>query len=587
MVAIASCGQARRSPEADRDRANAATKSVNTIKRLRFDPDALRALAGDKVFARAEAYFRTGQVEILAIEPDRVLAQVAGTEDYSTVLTGAGAKIGGTCSCPAFDNWGFCKHMAAVALAANEAGTDEMAEGGGALARIRDHLKTKDIDALVEMIVMLAERDSALFRRLDMAAVPLDADDKTIEIRLRKALDSATRTRGFVEYSRASGWAADVEAALDAIGDLVPGKHAVLAIELAEHAITRIEKAIEEIDDSDGHCGALLTHAQEIHLAACRGAMPEPISLAGDLFVREMEGDYDTFIDAAAHYADVLGEEGLAEYRRLAIAAWEELPPQAGGNRKRYEYSLGYHRLASILDFFAARDSDVEARIAIRAKDLSSPWNYLQLAEFCLAQNREEEALHYAEEGLWIFEDAPPDERLVFFAVDLMLEAGRKADATLQLWRAFERAPTMESYRRLRKLERKTAPSRAITFLKKQMMKGSPTPWHSPCDLLVHILMEEKMFDAAWAAVHEYGAAGGMQEFLAKACEATHPHEALKVYAKCVEDLVNRGGNPAYEEACGLIARMSKLRSASEQAVYVADIKTRFRRKRNFMKLIA
>ncbi len=559
---------------------------MKMAKRPRFDPDALRAFAGDKVFARGEAYFRAGLVNILAIEQDRVLAEVEGTEDYRTVLTGDGAKIGGECSCPAFDNWGFCKHMAATALAANEGGTEEMAESGGKMERIRDHLKAKGVDTLVEMIVALAECDPALFRRLDMAAIPLDADERTIETRFCKAFDSAVRTRGFVDYSGAPGWAVDVATALDAIADLVPGRHAGVARGLAEHAIARIEKAIEEIDDSDGHCGALLNHAQEIHLAACRAAMPDPVTLARNLFARELKGEYDTFYNAVARYTDVLGEDGLVEYCRLATAAWAELPPRTGGGKRRYEYSSNYNRLASILDFFAARDGDVEARIALRAKDLSSPWNYLQLAEFCLAQDRQEEALKYAEEGLWVFEDARPDARLVFFTVELMLKIGRKADASKHLWQAFERAPSMECYRRLRKLERKVAAKRAIIFLKKQITKDSSASWHSPVDLLIHILMEEKMFDVAWKVLHEHGASSGLKESLAGVSEATHPREALTVYAERVEELIKAGGNPGYKDACRLVARMGKLRGASSQAAYVADLKTRFRRKQNFMKLI-
>jgi len=66
--------------------------------RPRFDVEALRDLAGEKVFARGEAYYRDGQVEILAMEPARVVAQVSGTEDYRTVLTGRGKRIGGECS---------------------------------------------------------------------------------------------------------------------------------------------------------------------------------------------------------------------------------------------------------------------------------------------------------------------------------------------------------------------------------------------------------------------------------------------------------------------------------------------------------
>jgi uncharacterized Zn finger protein len=55
----------------------------------RFDIAALRRLAGS-AFTRGEAYHRDGRVEILAIEPRRVLAQVAGTEDYRVNLLGKG-----------------------------------------------------------------------------------------------------------------------------------------------------------------------------------------------------------------------------------------------------------------------------------------------------------------------------------------------------------------------------------------------------------------------------------------------------------------------------------------------------------------
>src|SRR6266851_1467203 len=121
--------------------------------RARFDVTALRNLAGGKVFERGEDYHDDGQVEILSLEPERVLAEVAGTDDYRIVLTGRGKKIGGECSCPAFSDWGFCKHMVATALAANEVGDSGASPGTGALARIRTHLKAKGVDALVGMIV--------------------------------------------------------------------------------------------------------------------------------------------------------------------------------------------------------------------------------------------------------------------------------------------------------------------------------------------------------------------------------------------------------------------------------------------------
>jgi hypothetical protein len=122
-----------------------------------------------------------------------------------------------------------------------------------------------------------------------------------------------------------------------------------------------------------------------------------------------------------------MSEEGLAEFRRLAREAWDKLPARIGPRRGVDEYGFDDFGLMTILDFFAERDGDVDTRIALRAKNLSSPWAYLQLAEFCQAQGQEEEeALRRVEEGLWLVEDDRPDERLVSFAE----KEDRKTDAT-------------------------------------------------------------------------------------------------------------------------------------------------------------
>lgn len=550
--------------------------------RPRFDIDSLRALAGEKAFARGEAYYRGDQVRLLTIEPARVLAEVAGTEDYRTELKGRSKQIGGTCSCPAFEDWGFCKHMVATALAANAAGDDAGVQDTDILLRIRDHLKNKGIDALVEMIVDLAEHDPALFRRLDMAAAAVDADDKTLEKRLRRSIDDATRTGGFIEYRQAAGWAAHVDSVLDSVADLASGQRAALALGLAERAIDRIERAVENMDDSDGHCSALLHRARDIHLTAACAVRPDPVQLARQLFAREMQGEYEMFANAAEIYADALGKEGLAEYRRLAAEAWEKLPPLLARARGHPAHPDGYVRLRGILDFFAEHEGDLDARIALRAKDLSSAWRYLQLAEFCRAQGREEEALRHAEEGLWVFADDRLDERLVFLAADLLLKAGRRNDAEAHLWQAFERQPSLDLYGRLRKLGGDGARQRAVELLTARLAKKERGPWYNPADLLIHVLQQEKMFEVAWRVAREHGASTRVTEALAKASEAVHPREALEVYVKRVDQLAGTGGNAAYTEAVEFIARMATLRSAAGQAAYIAALKTRYGRKRNF-----
>lgn len=551
----------------------------------RFNVDALRDLAGDKVFARGQAYHRDGQVAIRTIEPRRILAHVAGTEDYRTEVIGRGEDIGGECSCPAFEDLGFCKHMVAVALAVNALGGDADAEGDGALSRIREHLRQQGVDALVEMILDLAERNPVLFRKLDMAAAAVRADDETLIARLGKAIDEVTRTGGYVHYREASDWAAEVDSALGSIADLVAAGRGALALELVERAIERIEQAIEEIDDSGGHCGALLHRCRDIHLAGARASGPEPVRLARDLFALEMGGEHDTFDGAAVLYAEVLREPGLAEYRRLAAEAWAKLPPRSGRPCAGEAAAGDYFRLANILDFFAEREGDVDARIALRAKDLSTSWKYLQLAEFCLSAGCEDKALRYAEEGLWIFEDDLPDKRLVCFTAGLLSKANRHEQAEALLQRTFEKAPSLDLYARIRNLGSR-ARDRAIEFLQARLTRDAPSRWHHPADLLIRVLTQEAAFELGWAVVRSHGASIGVKEALARASEEAHPREAIEAYAERVDQLVEGGGDPAYSEAAALIGRMAGLRSSAEHEAYILALKARFGRKRNFMKLL-
>ena len=61
----------------------------------------------------------------------------------------------------------------------------------------------------------------------------------------------------------------------------------------------------------------------------------------------------------------------------------------------------------------------------------------------------------------------------------------------------------------------------------------------------------------------------------------------MNIYAERVDELANEGGNRAYEEAAGFVVRMGRLRAPVEQMAYVATLKERFGRRRNFVKLLA
>jgi hypothetical protein len=120
-------------------------------------------------------------------------------------------------------------------------------------------------------------------------------------------------------------------------------------------------------------------------------------------------------------------------------------------------------------------------------------------------------------------------------------------------------------------------------LLEARLVASEGGPWFGASDLLIRLLIREKMFDAAWSVLDKHGGIPMLQQTLADASEASHPGKALAVYARLVEDHAKFG---RYEEAVRVVKRMAGLRIAAEHATYVADLKERHRRKRNFMKLL-
>ncbi len=564
---------------------------------LRFNVTALREVAGEKVFARGVAYHDDGQVEIIMIDRKRVLARVVGSEVYRAELTGIGAKFSGECSCPAFSDWGFCKHLVATALTANDLRPGEIERAAGRFTKIRDHLRAKGVEPLIEMIIGIAERDPALLEMLELAAAIDSTDDESLFAQLKKAITEATRTHGFVEYSKARDWSERIESVLDGIAPLVESGRATLTLQLLDHFFARMDTALDNMDDSDGGGGAVYAKACEIHIAACSQAKPEPVALARNLFAREVHSDWDFFLGASNAYADALGIVGLAEYRRLANEAWQEIKSlRAGGQQVHDEQSSMRYRIGAILESFAEREGDVDARIAIRAKDLSTAYDYLGIAQLCMDHGREPEATKWAEEGLWLFEDHP-DERLVFFTADLYRRIGRDQDADELLWQNFEQLPSIELYRRLKRVAGAdkaavdAARDRAIALLRDKLDKPkAKAHWSSPRELLLQVLISEKLLVEAWKVVGSHGCNEPQLLTLAKASEQSHPDDALSAYAHEVERLVSLGGQRRYEEAGKMIARMRSIRKRlganADHAAFLANFMDRHKAKRNLMKLL-
>jgi hypothetical protein len=141
----------------------------------------------------------------------------------------------------------------------------------------------------------------------------------------------------------------------------------------------------------------LADHASATHALACAATGPSPDALV-DWLLR-LQLDYpdapDVRLDA---YAVALGPEGFASYRARAVAAFSQLPVIGFGEPGRYDRTRW--ALLRIMEELAEFTEDVDLRVLLLTKDLSSGWHYLQVATVLFEADRWTEALEWVRRGL-------------------------------------------------------------------------------------------------------------------------------------------------------------------------------------------
>lgn len=567
----------------------------------------LRDLAGAASFRRGEEYAADGHVTGLAVDGDRISARVLGTDEYRVGVWVASGALEYDCTCPVGRDGDFCKHCVAVGLVWL---AEESPDGAGSRRRkpgaprvvsmeeIRSFLGRQDRATLVDLLVDHAMEDEGLLDRLVLRAAREAVGGPDLA-RFRAVIERSLYTGEFVDYDSAGGYAGRIADTLEEIPLLLGEGHADAVVELTEYALGQVETAIGYVDDSDGHLGGILERIQEIHLEACTKAPPEPVSLARRLFAVELRSEYGAFHGAAATYATLLGSTGLAEYRRLAEEEWRKLPALGPGADDAQRWGRRF-RLTQMMEVLARLGGDLEELVAIKSRDLSHPYAFLQVAELYRDAGDHDRALEWAERGLAAF-PARPDGRLRQFLAQEYHRRGCNDEAMQLIWSDFLGVPRLDRYQLLKEHASRVGawPSwreRAQSVLRsgptQETSRPLPDSWRAAAGRaeLVRVLLWEKEVEAAWREASGGGCPEDLWLELARLREADHPEDALGVYQRQVEAMVSRTGRTAYEGAIQLLRRvrkvMRRLGREEDYRQYLAQLRERHRRKRSFLGML-
>ncbi len=562
----------------------------------------LEDLAGTTAFRRGEEYFSVGAVGRLRATDDKVTARIEGTETYQVELRDDDGDLAYDCTCPRAADGYFCKHCVAVGLAwLAEQAAETKSKGGKAKRRdpwrdIKDHLATQSPETLIELLLDVAQRDDLLYQSLLLKAERTGGGGNVVKA-YQRAIDGATRIHGFVDWREVGTFAANIDQVVESLAELLKPDTAVTLVELAEYAIERVENALEQIDDSNGEVSGTVYGLGELHQKACAMARPEPAGLAERLFRLETTLPFNVCSFDAATYRHVLGKEGLRRYRELAEAEWRKIKPRDS----RDGHDGNRYRITRIMEQLAEASGDIEELVAIKSRDLSSGYRYLEIAEIYAKARQRDKALDWAERGLKACPERP-DNRLRDFLVAAYLKRKRNDEALQLTWIQFEEHPVLDHYIKLHDVAGKLGAwpvQRARALIKvdeviareaamtSRWKPKSSTPNYS---LRMQIALWEDDLDAAWSAAHEGICDRSLLITLAGKLESARPGDAVSLYRRVVPPIVEQTNNTAYGEAIELVRKIGGLMKTQKQLSqfgdYLAELRVQFKPKRNFIKLL-
>jgi len=580
-----------------------------------FTRNALRKAAGSVYFARGEGYCESGVVRNLTENDGMIMATVKGTRTYRTTLWAIGTSVNGSCTCPLGRDEEFCKHLVATGLTyiEQQKSSPKKAKRKKRITQkdIETFLSKHDIPYLVRIIMEQADHDgdfySMLKLRTAMSTDTLNTSEMKHVLQRAMIIDEFVRWNDTYEYSEGVG------RVLNELETLLDPVHAASVIELAEYAMDLWEENIGMIDDSDGCMGDIRDNLHDLHLKACRIAKPDPVPLAERLVLRALSSEWEMFYDSYRTHNRVFGQAGRQRFREIVIREWEKLPTVKPGEEdpNRYGHSL---RLEQMMLAFAEEDKDLDAAIRVISRDLSVPYTYLRIAERCRKARKHKLAIEWAEKGLAAFPDSR-DDRLNSFLAEEYSRAKRPDDAMAVIWANFIGRPSLDSYFDLAKYARKlkcwdkwrkkafdlirgTIKDRQAEYERKSadhytnrhgfLRRLAPKPPNH--SLLVGILLWEKRRDDAWEEAQKGGCSNDLWLDLARQREEKHPEDAITIYRRQVEPLIDQTNNKAYKHAVAYLGQIHKLMKKIGKGQEFKDdlqrLKTEYKRKRNFIKFV-
>lgn len=553
-----------------------------------------KTLAGDTAYKSGLDYYNDGRVIELSITDANIQAQVNGSETYAVTLIHTNKVFEGSCSCPASDNFDFCKHCVAASLAYYyQTQTNlEMADDANG-DPVELYLNTFTKPQLINELLKALTRDSSQYDhwllRAELASGNLSSKD------LRKRITKAIpyKPSGIWRFQEVAKYFEQAEMAIEALEPAVIGLASNEEMKLIVYGVERLEKTLETIDDSSSYRKPLEKTFKRWFIETFNShewQKKERSDLLSELMLSD-KFSY-SLLDLPRGIEHLLSNDEHKNIINNIAKAWSVLTPPE--KDKRHNDSL-YKRLESILLASAKQSKNIDRELEILGKGAIDTDRCLNLVSLCVQYKRLDEANKWLEYASQVQTLRPYDVAAIeTHQIELWIAEKQFNKATEAQWARFEESEELEDLKNVVDTASNYHQERhyvqeGIRYLNAKIETKKETPRNRQrVENLINVYLSNNIVDDAIALALQHNVHPGSLMAVANAAPVIND-KVCRIVERAASNLINLGSNETYDRANWFLQRLYAKSKTKDQAALQTVIehiynKPDIKRKSNFIK---
>jgi len=547
-------------------------------------------LAGEPVYQRGKLVYANDQIESWKLKGNTINAVVEGNHPYQVQLTLSSRMLDGACSCPASDNFDFCKHCVAVALAYSQHQEKiKNITSGSELERIEAYLKTQSSTELVGHLLALIEGDSTMINhwviKADLSMGLVDTNT------FRKKITKALPYRNIFKSRQVAAYFSNADAIFELIMEPIGELPADERIKLLQYAYDRLNKALQRIDDSGGFRYYLEDMLQQALVMSFRKSTFSNKRKVAFL-ARQLTHTADVYPAIPGDFIAANDTELMALFIAHCEVEWDQLLKQ---NKPEDPGKLAYHPLTFILLDNARQQGNTLRELKILIATANSFFEYSELSEKFIDLNQLDNAEHWLRKA----EDSDQyghRERLLPLKIRIDVARSDFEAALSKQWTLYSASPTNTNYDQLLALYLKNDLPEQSCYNKAEdllmTMADTNTRYSSvPSSPLIEFYLHQNELDKAVNFARKVPVEAYLLHRIGLSIAKSNPQTAIDFELRSATTIANRATNQSYQDAVGLLVQLAqelegKWKTVFQQSVAQLQKEKSLRRKPNFIKAL-